>query len=233
VKNSQTEKKKSKFLGKFLLSVGLLGVFVATAVFVTHILTQESIVAQAAQIPVMEQNTGQNVEQMQAEISELRALIQALLQNMNGNGQGNAPLQAGIPTISSQDARNLALQFVGSGTVGESLFFSENGVPMFEVEVTTGNIRYTVHINAETSHLVRMSRGEVPAAVPPPAPAPPPPPPVPQVTAPPVSAAATPNAPATNWSSPAWSSPSGWGSASPGGWGSASPGGRWSASPRR
>ncbi|MCL2015864.1 MAG: PepSY domain-containing protein [Defluviitaleaceae bacterium] len=214
---------KRKIFPKILLSVAMMGALGVCVWVLGALFSHEPIVAQAAEV-----GSGQSVEQMQAEISELRALIQSLLQSLSGQQAAQPAQQAGIPTISSQQARDLAFQFVGSGTVGESLFFSENGVPMFEVEVITGNIRYTVHINGETGHLVRMSRSDVAPPVTPVAPIAP----IPPIA--PITPVPTP--PATNWSSPNWSSPSpggSWGSASPGGWGSASPGGWGSSSPRR
>jgi uncharacterized membrane protein YkoI len=95
-------------------------------------------------------------------------------------------MQPGIPQISGQRAREIALELLGHGTARDVLLFEENGVLIFEVEIRYVDVRYMVYVNAISGNVVRMSRHEdgyqgittlpevVPPIVLPPEPTPPP-----------------------------------------------------------
>jgi uncharacterized membrane protein YkoI len=93
-------------------------------------------------------------EEMQATIAELTALINILIQNQSTDNQ------AGIPQISSQRAREIALELIGHGTARDVFLFTENSVLIFEVEIRHDNVRYMVYVNALSGDVVRMSRHE-------------------------------------------------------------------------
>ncbi|MDR2182805.1 MAG: PepSY domain-containing protein [Clostridiales bacterium] len=102
-------------------------------------------------------------EEMRRQIEELRTLINlliTLLQNNNANTGQNQPNQAAIPSISSQRARDIAIELVGHGTARDVILFSDNGVLTFEVEVRHNNVRYMVYVNAIGGGVIRMSRHE-------------------------------------------------------------------------
>jgi len=75
------------------------------------------------------------------------------------------PGQGGTHQISSQRAREIAVQFVGYGTVHDVLAFTEEGILTFEVDVRHGAMRYVVLINAESGNVARLSRYEDETAV--------------------------------------------------------------------
>jgi len=93
-------------------------------------------------------------EEMQLQIDELRELVNMLVSALLNNNQ------AGIPGISSQLARDIAIEFVGHGTTRDVLLFTENGVLIFEVEVRHEDVRYMVYIIAANGNVLRMSRFE-------------------------------------------------------------------------
>jgi uncharacterized membrane protein YkoI len=138
------------------------------------------------------------IEEMQNTINELTVLLQQLIQNQNNSAIALSGVnQPGIPQLSSQRAREIALELIGHGTARNVLLFEENGILMFEVEIRHSNVRYMVYVNARNGSVVRMSRHEdgyqgittLPEAVPPtgqqPTPPPPSTPPPPQPTPPP------------------------------------------------
>ena len=144
-----------------VLATSVAAIMLVMGVFAVTSLTPPGVVvAQAAQVQA-EQPTA---EEMRAEIDELRQLILLLLQNMtNGNGYAQAnpqsatQTQAGVPNISSQRARDIAVEVIGHGAAREVILFTENGVLLFEVDVRNGTTRYMVYINAATGAVVRMN----------------------------------------------------------------------------
>ncbi|MCL2016469.1 MAG: PepSY domain-containing protein [Defluviitaleaceae bacterium] len=108
--------------------------------------TPTTQVVQAAQ-------PAQSVAEMQTEIAELRALIQALLTSL---GQTQA---TPVAQISSQRAREIAIEFTGEGTALSTNLFTEDGTLTFEVEVQLADsTRYMVYVNAITAAATRMTR---------------------------------------------------------------------------
>ena len=106
------------------------------------------------------QADGENmtIAELQQAIEELRALVNLLVLNMNNNAQQDT--QAGIPSISSQRARDIAVEFIGHGRAMEVWLFTDGNVLTFEVEVRHENVRYMVYINAANGNVIRMSRFE-------------------------------------------------------------------------
>ena len=60
--------------------------------------------------------------------------------------------------VTSQIAREIAVQFVGHGTVSDVRAFTEDSVLVFEVEVRYSSTRYVVLINAENGDVTRLTR---------------------------------------------------------------------------
>ncbi|MCL2014958.1 MAG: PepSY domain-containing protein [Defluviitaleaceae bacterium] len=157
--------------------IGISAVVVLTAGYVGF--------AALTETPVQAASTT-DIAAMQAEIAELRALIQSLT-GLLGQ-QATTP----IAQISTQRAREIAVEFVGSGTALTANLFVEDGVPMFEVEVQAANSsRSMIYINAVNSTVVRMTPITTPELQPvtPTAPVATPPPvaPPPAATAPPAT----------------------------------------------
>ncbi|MCL1997700.1 MAG: PepSY domain-containing protein [Turicibacter sp.] len=103
-----------------------------------------------------------DVAAMQAEIAELRALIQSLTALIGQqNAQSTTP-STPLAQISSQRAREIAMDFMGGGTALTAHLFAEDGVPMFEVEVQMADgLRFMVYVNGVNGTAVRMARIEV------------------------------------------------------------------------
>jgi len=95
---------------------------------------------------------------MQAEIAELRAMIQLLLSMLANQTTGESQQAA---RISSQQARDIAIEIVGqASTAYNTLLFTENGTLMFEVEVHNGFLRYMVYVDAIMGVATRMVQVE-------------------------------------------------------------------------
>ena len=95
------------------------------------------------------------IAELRQTIAELSALISLLLGTDGTNEEGQ---QAGIPSISSQRAREIAVELVGYGVARDVLLFSEDGVLQFEVEVWHLNRRYMVYIDAIDGEFLSISR---------------------------------------------------------------------------
>ena len=95
------------------------------------------------------------IAELQQTIAELRALINLLIST--DESYEREP-QAGIPSISSQRAREIAVELVGYGVTRDVLLFIEDGVLMFEVDVRHLNRRYMVYIDAADGEFVSISR---------------------------------------------------------------------------
>jgi len=65
--------------------------------------------------------------------------------------------------ITSQRAREIAVQFVGYGTVHDIRAFTEDGILNFEVEIGQGSVRYVVHINGDTGNVTNLASHDVTA----------------------------------------------------------------------
>ena len=95
------------------------------------------------------------IAELRQTIAELSALINLLLGTDSTNEEGQ---QAGIPSISSQRAREIAVEAVGYGAARDVLLFSEDGVLQFEVDVRHLNRRYMVYIDAINGEFLSISR---------------------------------------------------------------------------
>jgi len=65
--------------------------------------------------------------------------------------------QQSTEQITSQRAREIAIEFVGHGTAHDVRAFTEEGVLTFEVEVGHGNARYVVQINAKNGEVTNLT----------------------------------------------------------------------------
>lgn len=97
----------------------------------------------------------QTPNEMQQQINELRELVSTLLALL-----GNQQSQSGIPNISSQRARDIAVDFIGHGTVNDVFLFTENNNLLYEVDIRHEGVRYMVYIFASSGDVLRMSRYE-------------------------------------------------------------------------
>jgi len=66
----------------------------------------------------------------------------------------------GVHQISSLDAREIAVDFVGYGVAHDVLAFTDQDALIFEVDVRKGAMRYVVLINAESGNVTSLSRYE-------------------------------------------------------------------------
>jgi uncharacterized membrane protein YkoI len=60
--------------------------------------------------------------------------------------------------ISSQRAMEIAVDFIGEGTVEDISAFSENGLLIFEVDVKNDAIIYKVQVRADNGNVISMNR---------------------------------------------------------------------------
>jgi len=83
-------------------------------------------------------------------------LVVLIFNLMNTNANEDADT-----TISSQEATEIALDYLGVGTAIDATLMEENGVAIYEVEIEENeDIRFLVYVHAETGDVVRMSRFE-------------------------------------------------------------------------
>ena len=66
----------------------------------------------------------------------------------------------GLTIISSQEATEIALDYIGHGSSHHVTLVNENGVDIYEVQIIDDEIRYLVYVSAENGHIVRMMRFE-------------------------------------------------------------------------
>ena len=105
-----------------------------------------------------EQTEDPTIAELMQTIAELRALIN-LLVGMDSSYEGEPQVtQAGIPFISGQRAREIAVELVGYGEARDVLLFIEEGVLQFEVDVRHLNRRYMVYIDAINGEFISISR---------------------------------------------------------------------------
>jgi len=85
--------------------------------------------------------------------------------NYQQNALDNTIAQQGVHQISSQKAREIAIDFVGYGVVHDVLAFTDEGTLIFEVDVRHNAMRYVVLLNAESGNVTSLSRHEDELAV--------------------------------------------------------------------
>lgn len=139
-----------------ILSVVFAVIFVALIVIIvllfvqmqTQLSPQVQQVQQApAVVPPPQEQLTTTEEELAAELAELRNQLQELL--------ANEPLNQ---IITENEAENIALAFLGFGTVADSmLFIGEEGYT-FEVEIINENVRYIVYVDAVVGNVIRMGR---------------------------------------------------------------------------
>jgi len=109
----------------------------------------------ANDIPQAAIQSGTHVDlavELAAEIAELESMLQAILTGETPFGTSNTP------TITSQDARDIALAFVGYGEVFDDLLFIDYGVFIFEVDIRYEAARYMIYVNAIDGSVMNMSQ---------------------------------------------------------------------------
>ena len=107
--------------------------------------------------PLSQQDAGSQIlanEDLASELAYLQEQLQVLLEG------GADIMPAGISLISDQQAEDIAIAFLGYGTVANTILFIENGVYTFEVDMRHGYVRYMVYVNAADGSIVRMNRFE-------------------------------------------------------------------------
>ena len=62
--------------------------------------------------------------------------------------------------ISSQEAIEIALDYIGGGTSDHVELINENGVDIYEVGIEHDEVTFFVYVHAESGDVVRMSRFE-------------------------------------------------------------------------
>lgn len=76
------------------------------------------------------------------QLNELEDLLQQLL-------AGSDPAE--LPFITGAEAREIALRYVGHGSVESDLLFLDDGFPAYEVDIRHDGTRYAVYVSAEGS----------------------------------------------------------------------------------
>jgi len=96
------------------------------------------------------QSNNQNQDEVSAELAAELAELQELLDSIlaDNHGQGDAEM------ITDREAMDIALQYIGHGSVNDVLLFSDEGVLTFEVDIRHEEVRYMVYINALSGSVI-------------------------------------------------------------------------------
>jgi uncharacterized membrane protein YkoI len=90
---------------------------------------------------------------MRQEMDELRASIAPLLESIDSVSE-----QENTAQISSQRAREIAVELIGHGMASDVALSTHDGVSTFEVDVRHDDDSYVVFVDAATGNVMRMSR---------------------------------------------------------------------------
>ena len=83
-------------------------------------------------------------------------------ENRQQNTSANSTVQqVGVHQISSQNAREIAAEFVGYGVVHDIQAFTDEDTLIFEVDIRHDAMRYVVLLNAESGNVTSLMRYEV------------------------------------------------------------------------
>jgi len=134
---------------KFCITVSAIAFMLIGSLAISAVFNQSELSTQAAQV----NNDSASVEALQEEIAQLRALLQELTTSFAGNQNQ----QSSTPAISSQSAREIAIENASGGEVRDIMLFTDNGVLTFEVDVRNGETRYMVYVNATSGTFIRMN----------------------------------------------------------------------------
>ena len=66
-----------------------------------------------------------------------------------------------LGSISSEDAAEIALDYIGHGEVDEVRSITENGVQLYAVDIKDENVDFVIYVHSRTGDVVRMVRTEV------------------------------------------------------------------------
>ena len=145
---SMDSMKKAVMVLSALLVIALASLI---AVFI-YVQSQQSLPPQLAQQPAQQPTQQLTEQELAAELAGLQAQLQELL--ADGVNLESTSL------ISDWQAEDIALAFLGYGTLSSSMLFLENNIYTFEVDIRHGYGRYMVYVNATNGSVVRMSRFE-------------------------------------------------------------------------
>ena len=73
----------------------------------------------------------------------------------------NFPNQDPISYISSERAKEVALDYISHGTAGDVTLVNENGSKIYAVNIRHENIHYVIYVDGETGDVVWLTREEV------------------------------------------------------------------------
>jgi len=104
--------------------------------------------------PAQGENESNNDVELAAESAELEAMLQS---GFEENNLGDADY---FTFITSQEAADIALSFVGYGELFDDLLFLDDGVPTFEIDIRHEETRYMVYVSAAGGGVVGMNRFE-------------------------------------------------------------------------
>ena len=136
---------------RWIVGIGLSAVAIALLGFAACMPAPAGNVYAGAHL---QQTEDAAIAELQQTIAELRALVSLLL----GSDFYEGRQQAGIPSISGQRAREIAVELVGYGEARDVLLFSDDGALKFEVDVRYLNRRYMVYIDAASGEFISISR---------------------------------------------------------------------------
>ena len=70
-------------------------------------------------------------------------------------------LNGANPTISSERAKEVALDYISHGTAGDVTFVSESDARIYAVDISYENLHYVIYVDGETGDVVWLTREKI------------------------------------------------------------------------
>ncbi|MCL1988503.1 MAG: PepSY domain-containing protein [Firmicutes bacterium] len=141
--------KKAVIILSILFTLVFIVLIVIIIFLFSQMQTQQMQPMQQAQQNVQQTPPAQHEEELTeslaAELADLRAQLQELLNNDDS-------------IISESEAEIVALDFLGFGAISHTMLFIGDGLYTFEVEIMHEMVRYIVYVNAVEGTVLRMAR---------------------------------------------------------------------------
>jgi len=78
----------------------------------------------------------------------------------NGDLTASATRGVLVASVSSEDAKQIALDYIGHGVAEDATLMTENGIQIYAVDIRHEKVHYVIYVHGQTGDVVRMLRTE-------------------------------------------------------------------------
>ena len=78
----------------------------------------------------------------------------------SGDSVASATRRVLVASISSEDAKEIALDYIGYGLITDVALITENDVQIYTVAIKQENVHFVIYVHGQTGDVVRMVRTE-------------------------------------------------------------------------